>query len=82
MALTNIEKYKKAFMDSFELKESDLDDTLVYNKVTGWDSIGHMGLIDELEKTLQITLEADDIVDFSSFQKGKEIVAKYGVTLN
>lgn len=82
MEINNVEKYKKAFKDSFSLNDSQMNADLVYNKVEGWDSIGHMALIDELEKAFGITFEADDIVDFSSFNKGKEIIAKYGVKLD
>ena len=32
-----------------------------------------------LEEGFKITLETDDIVDFSSFKKGKEILKKYKV---
>ena len=39
-----------------------------------------MGLIAQLEEQFGIMMEPDDIVDLSSFEKGKEIlVAKYGV---
>ena len=81
MSTENNEKYNKAFKDSFDLSDNDLGETLVYSKVDGWDSIGHMALVDELEKVFGITFEADDIVDFSSYFKGKEIMSKYGVAL-
>ena len=44
-----------------------------------WDSVGHMTLIAALEDTFDIMMETDDIVDFSSFEKGKEILEKYGI---
>ena len=34
-----------------------------------------------LEEEFKITLETDDIVDFSSFKKGIEILNKYKVTI-
>ena len=40
MSVNNDEKYNKAFMDSFELSDKDLGESLVYSKVEGWDSIG------------------------------------------
>ena len=46
-----------------------------------WDSIGHMGMIAELEDAFNIELDTDDIIDFSSFEKGKEILQKYNVTV-
>ena len=36
-------------------------------------------LMSGLEETFKIPLETDDIIDFSSFKKGKEILKKYKV---
>ena len=41
--------------------------------------IGHMTLISALEENFSITIDTDDIVDFSSFEVGKKILSKYGV---
>ena len=43
-------------------------------EIPEWDSIGHMTLMSGLEETFNISLETDDIVDFSSFKKGIEIL--------
>ena len=34
-----------------------------------------------LEEEFNITMETDDIIDFSSFKKGKEILKKYKVEI-
>ena len=77
--MTNLEKYNNAFIENFEVSEDQLED-LVYQSVDMWDSVGHMGLIADLEDTFDITLEMDDIVDFSGFLEGKNILAKYDVS--
>ena len=59
-----------------------MNDKLKYNDIPEWDSIGHMTLISGLEDEFKISIETDDIVDFSSFEKGKEILKKYKVTFN
>ena len=41
-----------------------------------------MGLIAELEDAFDISLEMDDIIDFSSYEKGKEILEKYELKFN
>ena len=79
--MTNLERYNKAFMESLGLTEEQLSG-LEYQKVSSWDSVGHMGLIAELEDSFQIMMETDDIIDFSSYEKGKEIIQKYGVSLD
>lgn len=78
--MNNLSIYKKAFIDTFEIKESVLD-KLKYNEIDEWDSIGHMNLISALEENFKITFETDDIVDFSSYDKGKEILSKYKINI-
>ena len=78
--MTNLEKYNEAFISSFNVEETALA-TLEYQGVKEWDSIGHMSLVSELEDAFDIEMETDDIVDFSSYEKGKEIMKKYGVEI-
>ena len=79
--MNNIEIYKKSFVESLSISEEIINDTLEYNSIPEWDSIAHMGLISELEDKFKITFETDDIIDFSSFQKGKEILKKYKIEI-
>ena len=77
--MTPKEQYDQAFIESFSIDEQSLNDTLEYNSVEEWDSVGHMSLIAELEEAFDIMMEMDDIIDFSSYKKGFELIAKYGV---
>lgn len=77
--MSNLEKYKKAFIDSLSIDEKTFTDKLEYNQIPEWDSIGHMTLISTLEETFNITIETDDIIDYSSFEKGKKILSKYKI---
>ena len=79
--MTPKEKYDQAFMESFSIDKQALNDSLEYNSVEEWDSVGHMTLIGLLEDTFEIAMDMDDIIDFSSYNKGYEILEKYGVTL-
>ena len=79
--MTNIEMYNKAFMEIFELDEAQLNDELVYQSIELWDSVGHMGLMAEIEEQFEVMLETDDIVDFASYDIGKEILAKYDINM-
>ena len=79
--MTNKEKYEKVFINSFSIDQDKLNDDLVYESISEWDSVGHMGMIAELEETFDVMLETDDIIDFSSFKKGKEILLKYDITI-
>lgn len=72
--------YNQAFVKAMDVQLSDLE-KLEYQSVPTWDSVGHMGLISELEDTFDIELETDDIVDFNSYAKGIVILKKYGVEI-
>jgi len=78
--MSNTDKYRNVFLKSLSIDDSKLSDKLKYNDIPEWDSIGHMTLISGLEDEFKISIETDDIVDFSSFEKGKEILKKYNVT--
>lgn len=79
--MTNLEKYNKAFIESLDVEDNQLAD-LKYQDVAAWDSVGHMGLISELEDAFDIQFETDDIVDFNSYEKGKELLRKYDVVID
>ena len=64
-----------------ERRNSITNAKLKYNGVPEWDSIGHMTLMSSLEETFNISIDTDDIVDFSSYEKGKKILKKYKVML-
>jgi acyl carrier protein len=77
--MNNKQKYDQVFMESFSIDKSALDETLEYNTIQSWDSIGHMGMIAGIEETFDIMMETDDIIDFGSYTKGFEMLAKYGI---
>ena len=77
--MTNTDKYENIFMDCFAVEKSALNDEFVYQCVRTWDSVGHMSMIAAIESAFDITMETDDIIDFSSYTKGMEMLSKYGV---
>ena len=79
--MSNLDKYKKVFIDSLSIDEKKLQGNLKFNEIPEWDSIGHMTLISGLEEAFKISMETDDVIDFSSFSKGKEILKKYKINL-
>jgi acyl carrier protein len=75
----NKDTYDSIFMDVFSLQEASLNESLLYQSVEMWDSVGHMELISRLEDAFGINLEMDDVIDFSSYLEGKNILTKYGI---
>jgi len=78
--MDNLEKYKSIFTESFQF-DGDVEE-LVYQAIPEWDSVGHMQLMTSLEDAFSIELDVDDIIDFSSFKKGIEILEKYVVKMS
>lgn len=77
--MTNKQKYDAAFIEVFEIEAKDLNDSLEYQSIKTWDSVGHMALMAALEDAFDVMLEMDDIVDFGSYKTGLTTLAKYGV---
>lgn len=78
--MANLEKYNAAFCETLNVEEAQLAG-LKYQAVPNWDSVGHMSLVAAIEDAFDIMMEMDDIIDLSSYEKGKEILKKYGVEI-
>ncbi|MGO7541066.1 acyl carrier protein [Rhizobium sp. L43] len=78
--MSNREKYQTAFTETFMLDAKDLTN-LRYQEAAAWDSVGHMALMAALEEAFGIEMDIDDIIEFSSFERGQEILAKYDVSI-
>ena len=75
------EKYQDIFIKSLSIDSKKFNENLKYNEIPEWDSIAHMTLISGIEEGFNITMETDDIIDFSSYNKGIEILTKYKVSV-
>ena len=75
-------KDKAFFKTALNISDDKMSENLKYNEIEEWDSIGHMTLIAALEEEYKISLETDDIIEFSSFKKGMSILKKYNVEIS
>ena len=80
--MSSKEKYSESFKNSLNVTSEKINENLKYNEIDEWDSIGHMTLIAALEEEYKITFETDDIIDFSSYKKGIEILKKYKINIS
>jgi len=78
--MTSRKKYNNAFIQTFSVTEDDLPG-LKYQGVATWDSVGHMALMAAIEDAFAIELDIDDIIAFSSYEVGVEMLEKYKVKL-
>lgn len=79
--MTNIEKYNNAFVEVFGVEIAVLDDGFSKDSVDAWDSVHQLNIIALLEESLDIMFDPEDIMEFTSYGKGREILKKYDVGL-
>ena len=79
--MSNIEKYNNAFVEVFGVEESLLGANFNKDSVDGWDSVHQLNIIALLEESFDIMFDPEDIMELTSYEKGKELMAKYEVEL-
>ncbi len=79
--MEKIDKYNNAFVEVFGAKVEDLNDNYGKDTVEEWDSVHQLSLIAQLEDGFDIMFDPEDIMDMTSYAKGKELLAKYDVSL-
>ena len=79
--MSNLSKYNNALKEAFSIDENSLNSELKYQSIDQWDSVGHMGLIANLEEAFDISMEMDDVIDFGSYDIGIETLKKYGIEI-
>ena len=79
--MENLEKYNNAFVQVFGAKVEELTDNYGKETVEKWDSVHQLSLIAELEEAFDIMLDPEDIMEMTSYAKGKELLRKYDVKI-
>lgn len=79
--MENLEKYNNAFVEVFGAKVEDLNDDYSKENVGEWDSVHQLTLISIFEETFDIMFDPEDIMEMTSYAKGKELLQKYEVEL-
>lgn len=77
--MENLEKYNNAFAQVFSAKSEELNDNYGKDMVEEWDSVHQLSLIAELEEAFDILFDPEDIMEMTSYAKGKELLSKYDV---
>lgn len=79
--MENLEKYNNAFVQVFGAKIEDLNDNYSKDTVAEWDSVHQLSLIAQFEENFDIMFDPEDIMDMTSYTKGKDLLKKYEVEL-
>ena len=77
--MTNLEKYNNIMMANLKVTEDQLPG-LKYRGIPTWDSMAHMDMINDLEEAFKIRMETIDILNYTTYERGKEILGSYGVS--
>ena len=77
--MSSLEKLQAAFVSAIGVPAAEIFEELAYGQTSGWDSVAHMTLVNEIETGFDIMLDTNDVIGMSSFIKAREILGKYGV---
>lgn len=79
--MTNLEKLNKIFCEVFSVEESALNSEFNNCSVEGWDSVHQLSLTSSVEDEFDIMLDAEDILEFTSYENAKKVLSKYEIEL-
>ena len=63
------EKIRELIVKQFKLKKSQLQKNLSADNIDKWDSLGHLSLITNIEKKLEISFSQEEIVKMLNEKK-------------
>ena len=79
--MTNLEKLNEIFCEVFTVEASVLGSDFDKSSVDGWDSVHQLSLTSSVEDAFDIMLDAEDILEFTSYDNAKKVLAKYDIEL-
>ena len=79
--MTNIEKLNRIFCEVFSVEEAALNSEFDNKSVEGWDSVHQLSLTSSVEDEFDIMLDVEDIIEFTSYDNAKVILAKYEIEI-
>lgn len=69
------------FVEVFGVNASTLNDDFSKESVDTWDSVHQLNIIALLEESFDVMFDPEDIMEFTSYGKGREILKRYDVGL-
>ena len=79
--MENLKKYNEIFTEVFGVKPEALDASFCKENVAAWDSVHQLNLVTLAEETFDVMLDPEDILGFTSYEAGKEILRRQDVEL-
>ena len=79
--MTNLEKYNNTFNIILNIQIEKANGEISADTIHQWDSITHLRLVTAIEDEFDVMFESEDVLEFRSYIKGKEILEKYDVII-
>jgi acyl carrier protein len=79
--MTNLEKLNGIFCEVFSVDAGALGAGFDNKSVEGWDSVRQLNLTSNIEDTFDIMLDPEDILECTSYDNARAILAKYEIEL-
>ena len=61
-------KLKNIFINIFQMENKDIDYNSSMKNIEKWDSLNHIGLINEIEEKFNLQFNEEDIVKMTNFK--------------
>jgi acyl carrier protein len=71
------DRLKEAFATALDLEIDEIAEDCTQETLEDWDSLGHLNLISEIEKTFKVKLTMDEVMEMTTYSKVKEVVSNH-----
>ena len=79
--MSNLDTYNGIFTEVFGVSADKLGSDFSKDNVADWDSVHQLNLVSLAEEAFDIMLDPEDIMGWTSYDKGLEIMRVQGVEL-
>lgn len=69
------EQLKEVFAEALDLAIEEIEENSSQDNLEDWDSLGHLNLISEIEKTFKVKITMDEVMEMTNYVKVKEVVS-------
>ena len=78
--MNNLEKLNQIFCEVYSVEESALNENFVNTNVETWDSIHQLSMVAAIEEAFDLMMDAEDILEMTSYENVKQLLAsKYEI---
>ncbi|MCA1652893.1 MAG: acyl carrier protein [Sphingomicrobium sp.] len=68
------EKIDQLIADAFKISPDQVDDSLEYGSIEGWDSLAHVTLMLQIESEYDVEIDEDTMIELTSVRAIREYV--------